>query len=554
MMLAHNIEQALRAVLPEAYHASIPALAQVLAAALDGQEIPAITPDLLEAMRQLQGQSLNLTSGTITVQNVSGEGIAIGHGATSITIPMTGDSINAQGSQGFVNRLAGDVYQHFHNYGSVIAPQDERERRNRVRILQKVHRFWVQGLLEKSLHRMALMELEMKYQPDAIAYPWEMVIERPESASYLLPQSVHIARVFDDLHGELLILGAPGAGKTTMLLELARLLIVRAHQEETYPIPVVFNLSSWTAKRASLAEWLVDELNMRYDVPHKVGNDWIAHDQMLPLLDGLDEVRPEEHRIACVEAINAFRQEHGLVGMVVCSREAEYAALRTRLRLGGAIVIQPLTDTQIDTYLEQHNERLTTLRTLLCEDDRMRKLATIPLMLSIMTLAYGTGTGEIKQKVCDRSTNPRRQLFDAYVYRMFRRRGGCDDYTREQTIRWLSWLAGQMMEHGQTEFSGYFVKDVINSYLIRTFIGANHGIAGTLLTNSYLFMMRSSYTIQGFFPWNYDHFLDYATERIFLRKVGGGYIFIHRMLMEYFAGLTPEEQQALVEWMERTRR
>jgi hypothetical protein len=38
-------------------------------------------------------------------------------------------------------------------------------------------------------------------------------------------------------------------------------------------------------------------------------------------------------------------------------------------------------------------------------------------------------------------------------------------------------------------------------------------------------------------PWNYSRFLDYCADRIFLRKVGGGYIFIHRMLMEYFASL-----------------
>jgi len=39
----------------------------------------------------------------------------------------------------------------------------------------------------------------------------------------------------------------------------------------------------------------------------------------------------------------------------------------------------------------------------------------------------------------------------------------------------------------------------------------------------------------GSIPWNYVKFLDYAAERILLRKVGGGYIFIHRMLLEYFA-------------------
>ena len=36
-------------------------------------------------------------------------------------------------------------------------------------------------------------------------------------------------------------------------------------------------------------------------------------------------------------------------------------------------------------------------------------------------------------------------------------------------------------------------------------------------------------------PFRYIRFLDFAAERILLRKVGGGYIFVHRMLLEYFA-------------------
>jgi len=42
-------------------------------------------------------------------------------------------------------------------------------------------------------------------------------------------------------------------------------------------------------------------------------------------------------------------------------------------------------------------------------------------------------------------------------------------------------------------------------------------------------------------PLNYARFLDYATARIFLRKVGGGYIFIHRLLQDYFAELWERE-------------
>ena len=43
-------------------------------------------------------------------------------------------------------------------------------------------------------------------------------------------------------------------------------------------------------------------------------------------------------------------------------------------------------------------------------------------------------------------------------------------------------------------------------------------------------------------PLHYVRFLDYAAGRIFLRKVGGGYIFVHRLLLEYFASLEPEEE------------
>ncbi|MGR3274035.1 CHAT domain-containing protein [Acaryochloris marina NIES-2412] len=40
-------------------------------------------------------------------------------------------------------------------------------------------------------------------------------------------------------------------------------------------------------------------------------------------------------------------------------------------------------------------------------------------------------------------------------------------------------------------------------------------------------------------PWNYAQFLDGCASRILLRKVGGSYIFIHRLLLEHFAHWRP---------------
>ena len=129
----------------------------------------------------------------------------------------------------------------------------------------------------------------------------------------MLAPGTPLIDVFDRLDRALLVLGAPGAGKTTLLLMLARDLLQRAAHDPEQPIPVVFPLSSWAARRRPLSRhWLVDELQQRYDVPRKISQAWVDADQVLPLLDGLDEVQAE-HRAACADAINTFRQDHGLL-------------------------------------------------------------------------------------------------------------------------------------------------------------------------------------------------------------------------------------------------
>ena len=51
------------------------------------------------------------------------------------------------------------------------------------------------------------------------------------------------------------------------------------------------------------------------------------------------------------------------------------------------------------------------------------------------------------------------------------------------------------------------------------------------------FNLRQILHRKGCIPWNYARFLDYATELRLMKKVGGGYVFYHRMLMEHFASM-----------------
>src|SRR5258706_6007639 len=171
----------------------------------------------------------------------------------------------------------------------------------------------------------------------------------------------------------LLILGAPGSGKTTMLLELTRQLIERAREDVTEPIPVVFNLSSWTEK-LTLADWLARELRIIYAIPEETAPIWVKENRMLLLLDGLDEVK-QESRDKCVDAINQFRKENGLTSMAVCSRMQDYAELKAKLSLDGAIEIQPLTSNQVDGYFDRYGEGLAGIRQVLEKDTVLREMA-----------------------------------------------------------------------------------------------------------------------------------------------------------------------------------
>jgi hypothetical protein len=75
--------------------------------------------------------------------------------------------------------------------------------------------------------------------------------------------------------------------------------------------------------------------------------------------------------------------------------------------------------------------------------------------------------------------------------------------------------------------------------------GLTYGLVCSLICGGWAcfqhFNLRCVMYFQGYVPWHYAQFLDYCTDRLFLQKVGGGYIFVHRMLLEHFAAMSLEE-------------
>ncbi|MEL7495147.1 MAG: protein kinase [Cyanobacteria bacterium J06554_11] len=366
------------------------------------------------------------------------------------------------------------------NPGTVaISTLSAAETRNRQALLHKVHRFWILGVLEHSLHGQVLLTLGLEERHQALALPWNISYEAETQPIRPLEAGTRVYDIFQQL-GEgrsLLILGEPGAGKTTTLLTLARDLLNAAlspsqestQRYENQRIPAVFNLSSW--RGGAIAPWLISELNSKYQIPKAIGKTWVQAQQLLLLLDGLDEVRPDR-RDSCAAALNQFHQDYG-PELVVCCRIKDYEALSQKLGFQSAVYVRSLTDAQIWQYLDRAETGLTGLKSLLERSvqttetgPNLLDLARSPLLLNIMALTYqGVSASNIPALSTGGESSPPQtqktythQLFSAYIERMFQRRTDsrsgqpAEPYSHSQTLRWLHSLAAHLTDTSQTVF------------------------------------------------------------------------------------------------------
>ncbi|OLT60702.1 NACHT domain-containing protein [Moorena bouillonii] len=324
--------------------------------------------------------------------------------------------------------------------------------------------------LDDSLHNDHLIQLVMADQREQVGRPEKITVNPSNSPPWwkrlrkffrVTTESEpgqKVIEVFnqEDIAGKLLILGAPGSGKTTMLLDLAKDLITSAQQQENQPIPIIAELSDWKDNNQPIAEWLATNLKSRYNLPEAITQEWITTGQLLLLLDGLDELGLERQKL-CVQQLNQFLKD--IIKVVVCCREEEYKAGEQILKMRGAVCLQPLTDEQIENYLKGLN--YDDLWPGIQQDSEgLLALARMPLLLHLIPHAYRDGDGLKPGKKYfknpkakeDYQNQCRQTLFKNYIDRKLQEKHNSRGYSEEKTRRWLGWLAKALKERQQTEF------------------------------------------------------------------------------------------------------
>ncbi|WP_030455895.1 hypothetical protein [Herbidospora cretacea] len=295
--------------------------------------------------------------------------------------------------------------------------------------------------LDQSLVRVARARLDFDTVPDAVGPPphsWH--VSRGEHTMRTSATTTPLD-VYDHLDGSMLILGAPGAGKTTMILELAEALLDRPDA----PLPVVVELSDWARPRRvlfrsvppdDLRTWLFQRIEKLYGIGDGIAGSWLAEGRIALLIDGFDEV-PVDHRARCVAEVNALHEAWPQLSLVIGSRADEYHELprSRRFRLRGAVSIRPLTSAQVVGYLAEGGPRFRPARDAVTTDPGLLELITAPFWLFVLILAVA----ESRQGA---SGWNRDDLLASYVRQVFRgTRRPLHRFRETQVLRWVPQLA-----------------------------------------------------------------------------------------------------------------
>lgn len=286
------------------------------------------------------------------------------------------------------------------NYSSsIINTGSYPNRSRREKLLLKIVKLEVQSRLESLLHYSIFNYSIGQKQSKKINSLCELEI-RTDSATKLLPPRMSVLEVFEqvDVAGKLLIVGKAGSGKTTIMLELAQEMIQKAEIDSTYPIPIIFDISSRNDSSQPILDWLIDDLKFKYGIDKKIGKNLFTQFRLLPLLDSLDEVNigtVGSHALAINQWLSSSACPPRLA---ICSQWEEFedvvqdqwernvwqSGKLVRLPLQGTLLLKPLANEHIQFYL--NSLECSDIWLFIQQNANLLEIIRVPFWLNIVII------------------------------------------------------------------------------------------------------------------------------------------------------------------------
>jgi HEAT repeat protein len=345
-------------------------------------------------------------------------------------------------------------------------------------------RDFVVGELEVSLLNIHdLILLRAKDTPDAVegkpppplptAFKSRVLSVNPKTEPSPPPE-----RDFDDFNagfaahdGRVLLLGEPGAGKTTTLLAFTREKANARLTNPKAPLPLYAPLSSWDGK-TELTDWLaastgLDSAALRREIAEK---------RALLILDGLDEMpsqwhdpekpdeKPRDFRLEFLKKLKSL-DTAALVSCRVKDYDEIVGKGGEKIALNGAVTLQPLSDDQIKAYLHDQPELWDALQS----DTALLDMGRTPLLLTLLAIGYRDSSPEERAQLRDLSASPgdlRDRIFYSYISNRYEheRLRSLDPlpFTLDQMIDGLGWAVVNMSSKYRQDHTKIAQEDFIS--------------------------------------------------------------------------------------------
>nr|MBW4614859.1 HEAT repeat domain-containing protein [Desmonostoc vinosum HA7617-LM4] len=207
---------------------------------------------------------------------------------------------------------------------------------------------------------------------------------------------------------KLVLLGAPGSGKTTLMSYFAVMLAQQQPEKlelkaDTNLLPILVKVRDLARQEnKSILEYLnqfVQRNLLVKQLPPSFFEYWLEKGQALILLDGLDEVADLGKRYEVVSQIEEFLGKFSQNRVIITSRPAGYRRDFFHTEDFPHYQLQPFDDNKIEEFINrwydsrivdllEAQRRKDSLRKALTDNNRIKLLAKNPLLLTIIALIH----------------------------------------------------------------------------------------------------------------------------------------------------------------------